>query len=91
MTSHDEQLQPNPQSTPEKASAKPTSNKVFVVHGHDNEMKLAVARLLDKLGLEPIILHEMPDLGRTLIEKFIDHSDVGFAVVLLSPDDFWSV
>lgn len=63
------------------------SNRIFVVHGHDDEMRLAVARSLEKLKLDPVILHEQPDRGRTIIEKFTDYSDVGFAVVLLSPDD----
>ena len=63
------------------------SNRIFVVHGHDEAMKPAVARVLEKLGLEPIILHERANEGRTVIEKFTDYSDVGFAVVLLSPDD----
>jgi predicted nucleotide-binding protein len=62
-------------------------DKVFIVHGRDESMKQSVARVLEKLGLEPIILHEQPDLGRTVIEKFIDYSNVGFAVVLLSSDD----
>ena len=65
----------------------PASDKAFVVHGHDNEMKQAVARTLEKLGLQPIVLHEQPDKGLTVIEKFVDYSDVGFAVVCLSPDD----
>lgn len=64
------------------------SNKIFIVHGHDNEMKEAVARMLGKIGLEPIILHEQADKSRTIIEKFTDYSDVGFAIVLFSPDDF---
>ena len=64
-----------------------SSNKVFVVHGHDEEMKQAAARTLTTLGLDPVILHEQPNQGRTIIEKFEDSSDVGFAVVLLSPDD----
>jgi len=64
------------------------SNKVFIVHGHDEEMKQSVARTISKLGLEPVILHEQPNRGRTIIEKFEEESsDVGFAVVLLSPDD----
>jgi len=63
------------------------SNRVFVVHGHDEEMKQAVARTLEKIGLEPIILHEQPNKGRTIIEKFTDYSNVSFSVVLLSPDD----
>lgn len=60
---------------------------VFVVHGHDDEMKQYVARVLSTLGMNPIILHEQPNAGQTLIEKFESHADVGFAVVLLSPDD----
>jgi predicted nucleotide-binding protein len=61
--------------------------KVFIVHGHNDALKVSVARLLDKINLEPIILHEQPNLGRTIIEKFLDHSDVAFAVVLLTGDD----
>ena len=63
------------------------TKKVFIVHGHDEEMKQTTARVLSKLGLEPIILHEQPNEGKTLIEKFEKHADVGYAVVLLSPDD----
>ena len=63
------------------------TNKVFVVHGHDSEMKESVARVLEKLGLQPIILHEQPNKGRTIIEKFTNYSNVSFAVILLSPDD----
>jgi hypothetical protein len=66
---------------------KPLSNRVFVVHGRDEEMKQTVARVLTKLGLEPIILHEQPDEGQTIIEKFSHYADVSFAVVLLSLDD----
>ena len=63
------------------------SNKIFIVHGHDEEMKQAVARTVEKIDLKPIILHEQPNKGRTIIEKFEDYSDVNFAIVLLSPDD----
>jgi len=63
------------------------SDRVFVVHGHDDGMKVAVARVLERLGLTPVVLHEQPDQGRTIVEKFTNYSDVGFAVVLLSPDD----
>ena len=60
---------------------------IFVVHGHDEAAKQAVARYLEKLNLSAIILHEKPDKGRTIIEKFEDYSDVGFAIILLTPDD----
>jgi predicted nucleotide-binding protein len=65
----------------------PASKRVFVVHGHDHGRKESVARFLEKLGLQPVILHEKPNAGRTIIEKFSDYSDVHFAVVLLTADD----
>jgi len=62
--------------------------KVFIVHGHDNEAKEGTARFITRLGLQPIILHEQPSSGRTVIEKFeIFTGDIAFAVVLLTPDD----
>jgi len=64
-----------------------TSKRVFVVHGHDDGTKETVARYLSALDLNPIILHEQPNQGKTIIEKFEANSDVAFAVVLLTPDD----
>lgn len=64
-----------------------SSNKVFVVHGHDDATRERVAGFLRRLDLKPIILHEQPNKGRTIIEKFEEYADVGFAVVLLTPDD----
>lgn len=63
------------------------SKKIFIIHGHDQAMKESVARFLTKLDLEPVILHEQPDQGRTIIEKFEQHADVPFAVALFSQDD----
>jgi predicted nucleotide-binding protein len=63
-------------------------SKIFVVHGHDEGAREGVARFLEKLGLIAIILAEQPNRGRTIIEKFVDYAgEVGFAVVLLTPDD----
>lgn len=65
------------------------TRKVFIVHGHDDAAKEATARFLEKLDLQPIILHEQASGGQTIIEKFEKYSgDVGFAVILLTPDDF---
>lgn len=63
------------------------TRNVFIVHGHNNEIKVNVARTLEKLGLNPIILHEQPNSGKTIIEKFESHSEVGFAIILLTDDD----
>jgi predicted nucleotide-binding protein len=70
----------------EAPTARPSEN-VFLVHGHDVAARETVARFLEKLKLKPIILHEQPNKGRTIIEKFVSYADVGFAVVLLTGDD----
>jgi predicted nucleotide-binding protein len=63
------------------------SENIFIVHGHDNGMKETVARVIEKMKLTPIILHEQANRGRTVIQKFSDNSNVSFSIVLLSPDD----
>lgn len=63
------------------------SGRIFVVHGRNNALRESVARFLEKIRLTPIILHEQPNRGRTIIEKFVDYSDVGFAIVLMTGDD----
>lgn len=74
--------------TGSEAISNKLSNKIFVVHGHDEGAREAVARFVERLGFEAIILHEQTNCGRTIIEKIEVHGNVGFAVVLLTPDDF---
>ncbi|UXI02587.1 nucleotide-binding protein [Photobacterium sp. TY1-4] len=62
-------------------------SKVFIVHGHDEAAQVKAARFVEKLGLEAIILHEKASSGRTIIEKIEHYSEVGFAIVLYTPDD----
>jgi predicted nucleotide-binding protein len=64
-----------------------SDKKIFIVHGHADGPREAIARFLAQLNLEPIILHEQANRGKTIIEKFEAHADVGFAIVLLTPDD----
>lgn len=64
------------------------SNKIFIVHGHDDLAKTEVARFIEKLGLEAIILHEQVDAGRTIIEKLEKNTEVGFGIVLYTACDF---
>lgn len=73
--------------SPANSLAQRRSRKVFIVHGHDDAARETIARFLGNIGFEPIILHEQANKGRTLIEKFEANSDVGFAVILLTPDD----
>lgn len=63
-------------------------NKIFIVHGHDGELKQLVARIIEKQKLEAIILSEQANRGRTIIEKFEDYSDVSSAIWLFTADDF---
>ena len=61
--------------------------RVFLVHGRDEAAKETVARFLERLSLQVVILHEQANEGRTLVEKFEAHSNVDYAVVILTPDD----
>lgn len=69
--------------TPEEVRA---MSRVFVVHGHD-DLKHVVARFIEKLGLEAVILAERASGGAGILEKIERYGDVAFAVVLLTPDD----
>lgn len=60
---------------------------VFIVHGHDEKMKQEVEILVTEFGLNPIVLHRQADEGMTIIEKFEKNSQVGYAIILLTPDD----
>ena len=61
---------------------------VFIVHGHNNALKVDVARTVERMGLKAIILHEQDDNGKTIIEKFeANASEIGFAIILLTGDD----
>lgn len=63
------------------------NKKVFIVHGHDESVKISVARFLERLELKPIILHEQASGGATIIEKIENNADVGFGIVLYTPCD----
>jgi predicted nucleotide-binding protein len=67
---------------------KPLSKNVFIVHGTDHASLKELKTLLEGVGLNPIILHDQPSKGKTLIEKLEEYSkNVGFAFIILTPDD----
>lgn len=80
------QIHKNPESS-SSPPAKRNKKRVFIVHGHDDLIKIKTARFVEKLGLEAIILHEQPSKGMTIIEKIEAYADVGFAIILYTPDD----
>lgn len=85
-----ERLELIPEDLNEQSFNKPLSgNKVFIVHGHDEAARESVARFIERIELTSIILHERPNSGRTIIEKFEQEAaDIGFSIILLTPDDF---
>lgn len=82
----DQSFSPAP-SLARASSPDQADGKVFIVHGHDNELKTELEVFLRGIGLEPVVLHRQPDEGRTILEKFEHHSNVGYAFVLLTPDE----
>lgn len=72
---------------PEPKIIMPKSNKIFIVHGQDVAARESMARFIERLGFEAVILHEQANRGGTVIEKIEANRDVGFAIVLLTPDD----
>lgn len=71
----------------QKENVELDKTKVFIVHGHDELAKVEVARFIERLGFEPIILHEQANSGKTIIEKIEAYSNVGFGIVLYTPCD----
>ncbi|WP_404353705.1 TIR domain-containing protein [Exiguobacterium aurantiacum] len=67
------------------------NNKIFIVHGHNDDLKTSVARFIERQGLEAVILHEQASGGQTIIEKLEHRSDVGFAIILYTPCDLGRV
>jgi len=63
------------------------NSKIFIVHGHDESAKDKAELFVRKQGLTPIILVDMDGGGKTIIENIEQHTDVGFAIVLYTPDD----
>lgn len=61
--------------------------QVFILHGHDHGALQTVARAVERLGLEAVILHEQENRGRTVIEKLEALSNVSFAIAVVTPDD----
>ena len=72
---------------PPTAGLEPSGHRIFLVHGHDDGLLHEVARFCERLRQQVLILREQPDRGRTIIEKFEQYADVGFAIIMLTADD----
>jgi len=78
----------NPEREDNNSIKKVLGNTVFIIHGHDNELKMEVQLLLTRAGVNNLVLHEQADKGRTIIDKLVEESsNSNYAIALLSPDD----
>jgi predicted nucleotide-binding protein len=94
IRSLEEQISELPAKGVESGGPSPSelSSDVFIVHGHAEGPRETIARFVQSIGLNPIILHERPNKGRTIITKFREEAKgVGFAIVVMTPDDQGSV
>jgi predicted nucleotide-binding protein len=82
---------------PREAGAAPlpvapqATHPVFIVYGHDTAARDQLELILRRMRVDPIILGNLAAAGDTIIEKLErylgEHGNVGFACVLLTPDD----
>lgn len=63
-------------------------DSIFIVHGHDGELKLEVDKLIKGQGIEAVVLSDQVNGGRTIIEKFVEESSrCSAAIILMTADD----
>ena len=88
LTTNEDRPEGQAVSEPQISKTEATMNdEIFIVHGRDIGTKDTVARFIGELGLKPIVLQELPNGGRTIIEKFEDYAQTRFAIAIFTPDD----
>jgi predicted nucleotide-binding protein len=70
---------------PKKSLAQ--KKEIFISHGKDLKPLNELKGMLVDVGLTPVVLSEQPSSGKTVMEKLEAYSDVGYAFVILTPDD----
>lgn len=74
---------------PEKTAV--LRKEIFISHGKDQKPVNELKEMLIEFELTPVILSEQPSGGRTIVEKLEAYSNVGYAFVILTPDDLGGV
>lgn len=73
------------------AGAAEAARPIFIVYGRDTDARNNLELILRRMGQAPVILDQLPAAGDTVIEKLEryigEHGSVGYACVLLTPDD----
>ncbi|MEZ8966363.1 TIR domain-containing protein [Vibrio breoganii] len=79
--------QPTHQPVQQPTQQPPTAHKVFIVHGHDDVLRLEVDNFIRKIGMIPIVLMDQASGSSTIIEKIEKYGKADFAIVLYTPCD----
>ncbi|OEE67875.1 hypothetical protein A1OO_19245 [Enterovibrio norvegicus FF-33] len=79
--------QPAPTEQPMNPATQASKQKVFIVHGHDDNLRMQVELFVRTVGLDPIVLMNQANGGNTIIEKIEEYGDVDYAIVLYTPCD----
>lgn len=67
---------------------KQVAKKIFVVYGHDENIRNELENILRRWDLEPVILDKLASGGKTVIEKLESQMpEIGYGVVLATADD----
>lgn len=70
-----------------RSSRAQKSDRVFVVHGHNHELRDNIISLLRRHDFQPVVLTEQAGSAKTVIELIEEYSDVSYAICLLTGDD----
>ena len=77
-----------PKTLSEQSNIMDNNKNVFIVHGHNKELRTEVKNVLHELKLKPIVLSEQPNKRKTIIDKFEEQSkNANYAIILLTADD----
>ncbi|MGI2146076.1 TIR domain-containing protein [Shewanella frigidimarina] len=79
--------QPAPTEQPMNLASLASKQKVFIVHGHDDNLRMQIEIFVRTVGLDPIVLMNQASGGNTIIEKIEEYGDVDYAIVLYTPCD----
>ena len=60
---------------------------ILLIHGRDEGAKESALKFIEKLELRALILHEQPNEGKSILEKFEEAPNANFAIILFTPDD----
>ena len=93
-----EMVAPSPEhmavpARPQSARTSLADLRVLILYGHDTQARDGLELLMHRMELKPLVLQGVPatDDTVTVIEKLEhylgEHGNVGFACVLLTPDD----